>query len=210
MYPTHGKAYLRRARARLADGSQESLFYAAFELRTGIESRMHEYLEAREDIAKRKKHGYQIAKLAKGLESVFAADEKVVEVKVAGRKKEELLAVYFTPVRASLRKHAERLGDLLHNQPFREDTNAWWVEQRQYLETVATELAFATSGTLMGPPLIERRTRNMSFVIATDPSEDSGSHLTQIGARVTLYVNYLDDLPSPGRAHDRSVRDTIA
>src|SRR5436190_2225371 len=52
--------YLRRARARLDEGTCEGLFYAAFELRSGTEARLQEYLDAREDVAKHKKKGWKI------------------------------------------------------------------------------------------------------------------------------------------------------
>src|SRR5688500_6645871 len=113
MYATSGRAHLRRAQECLSAGTQEALFYAALELRTGIESRMHEYLEARADISRRKKHGYQIAKLARGLESVFSSGEKVVEIKGVGEDNTTLWVLHFTPVRAVLHKHAAKLGDVL-------------------------------------------------------------------------------------------------
>ena len=195
MYGTSGKAYLDRAKARLAEQTQEGLFYAALELRSGIESRIHEYLDAREDIAKRKKHGYQIAKLARGLEAVFAAGEKVVEIRAVNDGGKTLWVLHFTPVRRSLRNHAERLGDLLHHQPYREDDDVWWSTRRPFLEQVANELEFATTGSLMGPPLLEKGTKNMSFAVVADPEDEIGVHLTQIGGRATLKVAYRDDLP---------------
>lgn len=197
-YGISGRDYVIRAKARLAEGTQEGLFYAALELRAGIETRMHEYLQARSHIAQRKKHGYQVAKLAKGLEAVFAAGEKIVEIAAEDSDGQALWAYYFTPVRQSLRKHAERLGDMLHgNQPFRPDDSPWWKAQRVFLAEVLRELEFATQGTLVGPPLLKKGTSEMSFVVIGEQDEMSRRHRTQIGATVVLKVRYLDALPSP-------------
>ncbi len=51
-YGTHSRGYLARARQRLDEGSFESLFYAAFELRCGIEARLQQYEEALVNITK--------------------------------------------------------------------------------------------------------------------------------------------------------------
>jgi hypothetical protein len=45
-YGISSRDYLARARGELVSGRPERLFYAAFELRAGIEQRLHEYLEA--------------------------------------------------------------------------------------------------------------------------------------------------------------------
>jgi hypothetical protein len=50
-------AYLVRARGQLDSQGYDALFYAAFELRCAVESRLQQYLNAREDIAKHKKKG---------------------------------------------------------------------------------------------------------------------------------------------------------
>jgi hypothetical protein len=50
-YGIHSRSYLKRARQRLDEGYPESLFYAAFELRCGVESRMKEYLDAQDHIS---------------------------------------------------------------------------------------------------------------------------------------------------------------
>ena len=193
-YIVHASGYLARARARLNERTQEGLFYATLELRSGIESRMHEYLEAREDIANRKKHGYQVAKLAKGLERVFAAGEKVVRLRGIDEYGRPMWEVYFTPVRARLRKHAARLGDYLHgNQLQRPDDDPWWTEFRSFLNEVVEELDFACSGTLMGPPLLEKKTNRMSIVVQVDHTDPIGAQLTRKGDSVVLQVEYLDD-----------------
>lgn len=63
--------YLRRARKKLDSGVPDDLFYSAFELRCALESRLQDYLDARDDIAKRKKKGWKIAVSSRALEEAF-------------------------------------------------------------------------------------------------------------------------------------------
>lgn len=42
-YAIDSRSYLERARKQLDQGTQEGLFYAAFELRCGAEARLHEH-----------------------------------------------------------------------------------------------------------------------------------------------------------------------
>ena len=71
--------YLERARERLAEGSHQALFYAALELRCGIEQRMREYLKAQKQISKKLQKGWRITHLGKNLNKVFKGRNKVVE-----------------------------------------------------------------------------------------------------------------------------------
>lgn len=54
-YSINSKAYLNRARKRLDENTKEGLFYAAFELRSGIASRLLQYWEANKHIHQMKK-----------------------------------------------------------------------------------------------------------------------------------------------------------
>jgi hypothetical protein len=56
-YGIHARDYLTRARLRLDEQSPAGLFYAAFELRCGIESRLRQYIEAQRGNAIRIKQG---------------------------------------------------------------------------------------------------------------------------------------------------------
>lgn len=57
-YSVNSKAYLNRARRQLDENTKEALFYAAFELRCGIESRLLQYWEANKHIHLMKKAGW--------------------------------------------------------------------------------------------------------------------------------------------------------
>lgn len=60
-YTVTAACYLDRARAELASDDPARLFYAAFELRAGIEARLKEYLEHALDVPKKQKREWAIA-----------------------------------------------------------------------------------------------------------------------------------------------------
>jgi hypothetical protein len=81
-YDVTSRGYLERADVRLAEGTAQALFYAALELRSGIAARMQQYLQARDEVSKRKKQGWRVANLAKDIEQVFRTGDKVVEFSI--------------------------------------------------------------------------------------------------------------------------------
>jgi len=129
--------------------------YAALELRFGIEARLQELLEAQRHISEKKKKGWQIAKLSKNLKKAFRGGDRVTEIEITDPQSGESLAKFFyTPVSPKLEKMGQKLGDLLHAmKKVRNDDDPWWEKTRRYLEQIADELARATAGTLLGPPL---------------------------------------------------------
>jgi len=54
-YNVDSKNYLKRARSQLDSQSYEGLFYAALELRYGIEARIKEFLESHTHIPNKRK-----------------------------------------------------------------------------------------------------------------------------------------------------------
>ena len=79
-YGLHARDYLARTRACLAKGSPATLFYAAFELRCGIEARLQQYLEAQRENTGKIKQGWRIAKLARHVNRRFKTGDKVVQL----------------------------------------------------------------------------------------------------------------------------------
>ena len=94
VYGTDVYAYLVRARQQLDTRSNERLFYAAFELRCAVESRLQQYLNAREDIAKRKKKGWRIAASEMELSKVFKDGRTIVELQLTTADVGELRLFY--------------------------------------------------------------------------------------------------------------------
>ncbi len=197
-YNCGSRGYLKRARKLLDEGTQESLFHAAFELRCGIESRLQEYLEVQDQISNSKKEGWQIAKLAKGLESAFKLGDKIVELEFLELKTGQKMPVYFTPVTARLRKQGERLGDYLHAmKKARDDADAWWKETRKNLEDTCEQLSVANKGTLLGPPLTRPNGAvNLHIELGVYPKQDDFMlSNSKAGFRLQMNVCYLVKLP---------------
>ncbi|PYJ68613.1 MAG: hypothetical protein DME75_12655, partial [Verrucomicrobia bacterium] len=97
------------------EGTQEALLYAAYELRCGTESRLQDYLDARADIAKKKKKGWQIMDSAKELDRAIRLGDKIAEASIVDGQGAIIIAAFYTPVSARLREAAgARLHTLLH------------------------------------------------------------------------------------------------
>src|SRR5687768_16809028 len=77
-YGTTSRDYLARAKVLRANGTSDALFYAAFEIRCGIEARLHEYLAGAAKVATVKKGLWQIRNLAREVEGVFDVYTKAV------------------------------------------------------------------------------------------------------------------------------------
>jgi len=200
-YGIHSRYYLERARKRLNEGSLESLLYAAFELRCGIEARLHQYLEAQERISNKKKHGWKIPKLAEELERIFRTGDKVVRIDILDENtREKRKSFYYTPVNAELREKAQKLGSLMHHPKiYRASCDVWWNETKTFLETIYTELADANKGTLLGVPLINRDTRKMQLEVEVADDkivEELIGSVGIIGETLIFTVTYLDELPN--------------
>lgn len=159
-YSISSRDYLERAKSLLIRGDTPSLFYAAFELRCGIESRMSEYLEVQKHITAKKKRGWQVAKLAKNIEDAFRIGEKKAIIVVLNSSgKEKLFTAQYTPVRKAGHIVAQKLGDYMHKaKAHYTDESEYWNRFRDLLEQGVLELEFATSGILLGPPIMKSKT----------------------------------------------------
>jgi len=151
---------LERAKELLIRGDIPALFYAAFELRCGIESRMSEYLEAQAHISAKKKRGWQVAKLAKNIEDAFRIGErKTIIVVLDSSGKKTLFSAQYTPVRKAGQKVAQQLGDYMHKaKRHYPAVDKYWNHFRCILDQGVSELEFATTGILLGPPIIKSST----------------------------------------------------
>lgn len=197
-YHIASRDYLKRAMDRLSDGSLESLFYAAFELRCGIESRMEEYLEVWEHIAEGKKKGWRIADLGKNIEREFRSGDNVVRWAVKDRETGALIiCLYHTPVTRELRKLGEKLGNYMHSmKKLRPSEDPWWHMFRRELEQTVGTLRVANIGTLLGPPLMKTGTKKMNMNIEVLPGQDQSELMRKmIGQSVIVDVKYLPKLP---------------
>ena len=201
MYRVDAHSYLERARERLNEGRLDSLFYAALELRCGIESRLQEYLEAQEHIAECRRSGWRIPKLGKNIERAFQLGNKIARVTILDpNTKEEIASLIYTPVTSELQKNGQRLGHLLHAlKRARPLDDPWWSETREFLEKVQAQLAVAVSGTLLGPMIWNPKTREAIMRQELGPGQDPKSlmeRIGRIGDRTVIKVEYLEQMPS--------------
>ena len=190
----HASHYLARAETRLQEIAPQALFYAAFELRCGFEARMSQYLAAQAAVSKKKKKGYQIAKLAKNIEAVFKSGEKYVRLTVEDSAGVVAVELWYSPVTAALRKHAEWCGDLLHaQQRYRKPNDRWWDMVRHRLREMSELLSLAMRGELLGVPLMNP-TGAVEFAI--EYLEERALHeKLKVGGHHIFRVRYLTDPP---------------
>ena len=199
-YGVTSRDYLARARRQLNTRRADALFYAALELRSGIESRLQEYVEASAFVTKQRIHGWQIAKVAKGLERAFKLGDKIVQLTIRDRQRRRpSITLYHTPVSARLRGMGERLGDMLHAlKKFRSPSDPWWSDSRAYLEDVYEQLRLATIGTLLSPMLLNRATGQATVVSEVPGSADPEAVMRAFvshGDDLLITVKYRDRLP---------------
>jgi hypothetical protein len=197
-YGVSSRDYLRRARARLDEETPEGLFYAAFELRAGVESRLQEYIEAQDRIQSRKKLGWHVAKLGKEMERMFRTGDKIVQLAILSDDGGTLLRnYYFTPVKQSLRKSVERIGEYLHAmRRSRAPDDPWWSRVRSFLEGVYAGLREATQGRLLGPPLMGPKGTRFNLDIEPEEGEKVEDLLREfVGTTRRVGVRYLDRIP---------------
>jgi hypothetical protein len=198
-YRSSARDYLKRAQRLLGEGNFESLFYAAFELRCGIEARMREYLEIAEDISEKKKLGWKIAELGNNLEKAFRLGDKIVELIFEDMASSKICRVYYTPVSSRLQQRAKGLGDYLHAmKQYRKPEDSWWKSFRLFLDQTCKELADATKGTLLGPPLMRADGKGIKTHIELEVNLATDEVMRAIAlnkGNIKMRACYFDELP---------------
>ena len=197
-YKCGSRDYLARARMLLDEKAQQALFYAAFELRCGVEARLQEYLEVQEHLSKKRKEGWKIAELANNLKRAFDDGDQIIAITMSDKETGESVSCYYTPVTASLKKKGQQLGNYLH--PMKQHKPAeheWWKDLRNLLEATYQELKLATTGTLLGPPLLSpQKTTKLNCELGYSPKGDEIlKELGQVGRLTQMSVKYFKTLP---------------
>jgi hypothetical protein len=194
-------AYLVRARRQLDRNENEALFYSAFELRCGIEARLQQYLDARIDIAEHKKKGWKLAASEKELAKAFKRGFGVAEVILSAPEVVGVAHLFHTPVRPSLVKAGEQLGDFLHAiKTDRAHSDQWWTHLRKRLEQTFQSLELASLGTSLAPPMKSPDGRSIhinAFYHKTNFVSSTVEALARLpkGSRTTMNVRYHLSLP---------------
>lgn len=173
--------------------SPEKLFYCALELRFGIESRLREYLEYQEHVAEKKKNGWQIAALGRDVEAAFAGTAQEVRIEVWSGGFPMIRCAY-TPVTQELRSIGEKLGNYLHapkSDSFQAEED--WQKLESLLRTGLNLLKYATSGSLLGVPLMQGGTRRAGIKMSIE--EDQRALLDELLTReheLQFNVSHVD------------------
>jgi len=192
-YGIASRNYLERAKQRFEEGTNQSLFYAAFELRSGIEARMLEYLKVQRHISKKKRTGWQVAKLARNIEDAFRLGDKDAVLKVREPESKEIIfEARYTPVKRSLRNKAEKLGNYLHNlKKYHPDDGRYWLDLRKLISDGIEELEHANSGRLLGPMLMHPNKKHMDMKLEL-LSEEEQEYIKklQIDSNVNMEISY--------------------
>jgi hypothetical protein len=153
-YIFYPEDYLKRGYNCLKNGKREYLFYAALELRCGIEARLREHLSDMEAVSKSIRNGWQIGFLGKEIEKIFKNRENGYLFNIDLKKGSKSIMLLYTPVSLRLQEIGNRLGDYLHAQKkeYMED-DPWWDNFKKLLIEGHEHLAVAMMGTLTRPPL---------------------------------------------------------
>lgn len=165
--------FLERARLQLNrfdEGELPALFYAAYELRAGIESRLHTYVKAtygKKELPKSWAKTYAATKLLNQLKNVSPNVDRESVLTITNEQTGAGFALRFTPVTPQLASMHGQLGSLLHFTFFLQNPD--WMHKpiiksvgetldtvRTWLGEVADELEVACRGNLLAPPEFQR------------------------------------------------------
>ena len=192
-------AFLHRARRQLDSETCEGLFYAAYELRCGIEARMREYLDGHDHISKEQKKEWKLGKLSKTVEKFFGDTNRVTEVTISPKQNpSEKYVAYYTPVTPELIKLGQQLGDLLHAQKkYIPPEDSFWKTTRNTLEWAYDLLETSTKGILMGPPIWLKSKKRAGMIISSACEEETKLYqkLLKKGDEITVEIKHLDGFP---------------
>ena len=197
-YQISSRDYLCRAREQLGTSNADALFYAAFELRAGVEARMSEYLEVQQYVSEKLKRGWQIAMLGKGIDRAFQLGNKLARFSYREADgDDELFVLYYTPVSKALQRNAQQLGDYLHRQKrFRPDNDEWWNIFRRKLERTSELLCRSCTGTMLGPPLMRSTKEVQTFVEVVEGCPVDVSQHLRAGSKFVAVISYPARFPT--------------
>lgn len=189
-YHISARAYLARAKQQLLANTNESLFYAAFELRCCVETRQEEYATEIKFI-KTKIKPWKIGATAKQLERIFNSN-KIARITMTDSNTADFV-LYHTPVSQKLYREAEKLGEFLHRmEGFKNDDDHFWSSTRNKIRKIYRDAWYSCQGQMITPPL-----QNHPFKIS-DPSEQLKEFLQRAGRdkfTIKTKIEYLDQPP---------------
>lgn len=160
--------FLHRAEEELGkfdNGQHGSIFYAALNLRFGIEARLYEYIRAayRQNNNDAEIKEFVATKLLRKLIDIEPDWSNPCQIRFHVDGANNSGSLGFTPVTKKLAEMHGRLGEMLHYKFF-ENNPSWYIDielkdgyrnlryYRQFLDDVRQELSYALSGSLLGHP----------------------------------------------------------
>jgi hypothetical protein len=162
-YSVRSKDYLSRAQQERNADETARLFYSAFELRAGVEARLHEYRDAIRD-AKRD-NTWQVRVLKRDIEDIVEKHEKPVTIYFQDPETGGRLPIRYVPVSDELKSIVERLGDYLHSlHPSKLRRQGFLSELEALIDRGIVLLSEAVSGELLSPPMWENKPIRAFFV----------------------------------------------
>jgi hypothetical protein len=78
-------------------------------------------------------------------------------------------------------------------------SDVWWEDLKTELAHTAKALREANTGTLLGPPMMQRQTKrvDMRMEVPEGLNPDSRMELVQRGEHIRVNVSYVEGLPEP-------------
>lgn len=132
-----------------------------------------------------------MAKLGRSIETAYRTGDKIMIFTIIFPEDGAQLQLMYTPVSKRLQDIANRLGDYLHvPKGNMAENKAWWKHLRERLVEAYPLLKLATSGELIGLPLIHRPTNRLNariLIFGNDPRSALVPRIIQ-GAQHTLKV----------------------
>lgn len=180
-YKVTDRAYLARCREQLLTNTKQGLFYAAFELKCAVETRLAEYLEHLDSHAGKRIQPFKIGENARVIQRLRIG-EIIIKMTYGAQDSDFQVTHYHTPVPETLKKYAERTVDQLRHAQnvYRKPDDPWWDATRKGLIENYRLAWIASRGTVPVPPMF-------------DWSKAGGESMPLANSVVFLFPDGLDD-----------------
>ena len=153
-YGVRSKDYLSRAQRERGSNDISRLFYSTYELRAGVEARLHEY---RDSLRKKKRDNtWQVRVLKKQIENISDKFERPVIVNFHNPMTGHRTALRYIPVTDELKNIAEKLGACLHClSTYKVWQPEYVAELTSLIDRGIVLLKESVSGELLSPPMFK-------------------------------------------------------
>lgn len=166
--PVSSISYLERAKNIVSNNKREQLFYAALELRCGIEARLQEEVRSIPYLSKAKYREWKITNLSRTLEENSGFGDSILVIFLTLEDGSSYQFLY-APVTKQLQKIGKRCGDYLHalKQDQLEKEDFWEILKNQITEGCQL-LEFACSTEVLSP----NKEKGFHFILQDDDSRN--------------------------------------